>query len=263
MTILSERGYLIPAVNGGDTDYIACATKLANSIRQWHPNAEICLLTDTQIENNAFDIIRTLPFGDQATDSKWKLSNDWQVFSATPFRETIKLEADMWCASPIDHWWNLFEHRDVVISQGCRDFYDQPGQTRRYRQIFDHNHLPDVYNGITYWRRSQTAMEFFNLVRDIFEHWDSYKTLLKFPDKVATTDVVYGMAAVIMGLEHVTLPKGLGPTMVHMKQHMIPTITDNWTQELVWEYTSPGLRFNTVAQWGFVHYHIKDCLQDE
>lgn len=262
MTILSERGYLIPAVNTNNTDYISCATHLAHSIRQWHPHAEICLLTDVEIENPAFNIIRTLPFGDQEKNSNWKLSNDWQVFAASPFRQTIKLEADMWAASPIDHWWTLFEKRDVVISQGCRDFYDQPGKTRRYRQIFDNNNLPDVYNGITYWRRSQTAMEFFNLIRNIFENWDRYKTLLKFPDEQATTDVVYGMAAIIMGVENVTLPNGLGPTMVHMKQHMIPTITDDWTKELVWEFTEPGVRFNTVAQWGLIHYQLYKGLYE-
>lgn len=263
MTVIAERGYLIPAVNNSDTDYIACATTLARSIREWHPTANICLLTDTPIENDAFDLVRVLPYGDQAKETNWKLSNDWQVFAATPYRETIKLEADMWCASPVDHWWRLFEHRDVVISQGCRDFYDNPGTSRQYRQLFDNNNLPDVYNGITYWRRSQTAKEFFDLVRNIFEQWDSYKTLLKFPDEYATTDVVYAMAAVIMGKERVTLPVGFGPTMVHMKKGIIPVSSENWTKELVWEHTAPGLRINTVAQWGFVHYHIKDWNLDE
>jgi hypothetical protein len=156
----------------------------------------------------------------------------------------------------------LFEHRDVVVSQGCRDFYDNPGRSRYYRKIFDNNNLPDVYNAITYWRVSQTAKEFFNLVRNIFENWNEYKTLLKFTDEYPTTDVVYGMAAVIMGPEQVTLPSTLGPTIVHMKSRMIQAMTDNWTDELVWEYTNPGLRINTVAQWGLVHYHVKEWADE-
>jgi hypothetical protein len=43
-----------------------------------------------------------------------------------------------------------------------------------------------------------------------------------------------------------------------MKKHMIPTVMEDWTQELVWEYGNPGLRINTVAQWGAFHYHIKE-----
>jgi hypothetical protein len=190
--------------------------------------------------------------------NQFGFANDWQCFAASPYRQTVKLEADMICASPVDHWWTMFENRDVVISQGCRDYYDRPSVARHYRKIFDDNQLPDVYNAITYWRVSKTAQEFFQLVRMIFEHWNQYRTLLKFPDDKPTTDVVYAVAATIMDPETVTLPLGLGPTIVHMKQRIIGTNTEDWTQELVWEHTDPGLRINTVAQWGMVHYYNKD-----
>ena len=239
MPITAERGYLIPAI--GDV-YVACAEQLADSIRQFHPNANITILNQEQ-----------LPYGNAGG-----YANDWQCFAASPYRQTIKLEADMIATSPVDHWWTLFENRDVVISQGCRDFYDKPAKSRYYRKIFDQNNLPDVYNAITYWRVSKLAQEFFQLVRQIFEHWDQYKTLLKFPDEQATTDVVYAMAAQIMGPETVTLPAGVGPQIVHMKRHIIPTRTNDWTKELVWENTNPGLRINTIAQTGFVHYHVKN-----
>lgn len=262
MPNLTERGYLIPAVNTADTDYVSCAIKLAKSIKSWHPDVKICLLTDKEVEHDVFDIVNILPYGDQASGSAWKLSNDWQVYNGSPFQKTIKLEADMICASPIDHFWELFSNRDVVISRGCRDFYDKPATSRYYRKLFDDNFLPDVYNGITYWQISDTAKQFFELVRNIFEHWAKYKTLLKFPDNIPTTDVVYAMAAVIMGPELVTLPQNLAPTMVHMKKHIIPIITEKWTDELVRENTNPGLRINTVAQWGLVHYYIKDAFND-
>ena len=242
----ANRGYLIPAVNSNTTDYTACAEWLADTIREWHPDANITILTKEM-----------LPYGDHGG-----YANDWQCYAASPYQETIKLEADMWCASPIDHWWQLFEQRDVVVSQGCRDFYDQPGTSRQYRQLFDNNNLPDVYNAITYWRHGQLAEEFFNLVRDIFENWNSYKTLLKFPEETPSTDVVYAVAAVILGPERVTLPKGFGPSIVHMKKGMIPITAEQWTKELVWEHTDPGLRINTVAQWGLVHYHVKEWLSE-
>ena len=242
MPILAERGYLIPAI--GDV-YVACADRLANSIRNFHPDANITVLTREM-----------LPHGDQGG-----FANDWQCFSASPYRQTIKLEADMICASPVDHWWTLFENRDVVVSQGARTFYDGPAESRFYRKIFDQNHLPDVYNAITYWRLSTTAKEFFNLVREIFEQWDSYKQILKFPDQAPTTDVVYAMAAVIMGPERVTLPAGLGPTIVHMKRYINPIQSDDWTKELVWE--NNPFRINTVSQWGMVHYHAKGWANEQ
>ena len=253
MPILAERGYLIPAVDTESVDYLACAVQLARSIRLWHPAANISVLTVKRCDDPVFDHVVPLPFGDLGG-----FANDWQCFAASPYRQTIKLEADMFVASPIDHWWTLFEKRDVVISQGCKDLANQPSHNRTYRKLFDANSLPDVYNAVTYWRLSAQAKEFFDLVKNIFENWDQFKTLLKFPDRVATTDVVYAMAAVIMGVENVTLPMGLGPMITHMKRYIIPTLTEDWTQELVWEDADPGLRIHTIAQSGFVHYHIKD-----
>lgn len=258
MTKLVDRGYLILACNTTDTDYVACAVRLAQSIKQWHPDAQVCLLTDKAYEHSVFDYVKLLPFGDHASNSQWKLSNDWQCFAASPFRQTIKLEADMLCASHIDHWWTLFQHRDVVISQGCRNFYDQTAKSRYYRKIFDANNLPDVYNAITYWRLSKTAKEFFNKVREIFEHWEQYRTLLKFPDDEPTTDVVYAMAAQTMGVDRCTLPEGIGPQIVHMKKNILSIDAEDWPKQLIWEHTDPGLRINTAAQWGMVHYHVKD-----
>lgn len=253
---MHERGYLIPAIDSDSVDYVRCAVQLARSIRHWHPDVNITALTVKPCHDPVFDHVIALPHGDLGG-----YRNDWQVFHASPYRQTIKLEADMIAAGPIDHWWTLFERRDVVISLGARDFYDQPAQSRYYRKIFDRNDLPDVYNAITYWRLSATAKEFFGLVRLIFEHWQDYKTLLKFPEDSPSTDVVYAMAAKIMGPESVTLPQGLGPSIVHMKKHVIPTQSDDWTQELVWE--NNPFRINTVAQWGLVHYHIKDWCPNE
>jgi hypothetical protein len=241
LLITHERGYLIPAI--GD-QYVECAKQLANSIQYWHPNANITILTKEM-----------LPHGDLGG-----YANDWQVFQCSPYRQTIKLEADMICASPIDHWWTLFERRDVVISQGCRNFYDNPDTSRYYRKIFDVNNLPDVYNAITYWRLSTTAKEFFDLVRQIFEQWNSYKKLLKFPEEMPSTDVVYAMAAVIVGPNTVTLPAGLGPSIVHMKRYINPLQGNDWTQELTWE--NNPLRINTIAQWGLVHYHVKEWTNE-
>lgn len=237
MPVTHERGYLIPAI--GET-YVQCAEQLANSILKKHPQAHVTILTEDQ-----------LPFGDQGG---W--ANDWQCFWASPYRQTIKLEADMIAATEIDHWWTLFELRDVVVSQGVRTYRDQPANNRFYRRVFDQNNLPDVYNAITYWRLSSTAQEFFTLVKNIFQNWKDYKCLLKFADAEPSTDVVYAMAAQIMGPERVTLPVGLGPTMVHMKQHINELQTQDWTQELIWE--NDPFRINTIAQWGFVHYHVKE-----
>jgi len=258
LPVQAERGYLIIAVNTDIVDYVRCAQQLNHSIKIWNPGAKTCLLTDCKIDLPEFDYVVQLPYGDVSKNASWRLSNDWQAFRASPFRQTIKLEADMLITSSIDHWWTMLQHRDVVISTGARDYYSNDATNRSYRKIFDANNLPDIYNAVTYWRLSQTAQEFWSWVQNIFENWDQYKSLLKFPDDEPTTDVVYAVAAQIMGPETVTMPFATYPKIVHMKKHIIGTRTEDWTHELVWEYYNGKLCINTVAQHGAVHYNTKD-----
>jgi hypothetical protein len=211
------------------------------------------LVTDRDVTDPVFDHVRVIA----RVNLDNAYADDWQVFYQSPFRETIKLEADMWITSSIDHWWNLFRKRDLVISTGCRTWQDQCSTARHYRKIFDANHLPDVYNAVTYWRLSITAKEFFDLTRNIFEHWTEYRKLLKFPDETASTDLVYAMAAQIIGSELLTLPFATYPRIVHMKRHHAGTQTENWTKELIWEWDRGSLRVQTLAQSGAFHYHVK------
>ena len=252
-----EQGYLIVAIDTDSSDYVTNATLLASSIKYWHPDAKICLLTNATVANDTGLFAYVKPFRHLVNMANpW--ANDWQVFDATPFRETIKLEADMMITSAIDHWWTLLQHRDVVVSTGCRDWKDQRAVARHYRKIFDANNLPDVYNAITYWRLSRTAKTFFNTVRNIFENWEQYKTLLKFSEDIPSTDVVYAMAANIIGPELCTLPFATYPQIVHMKRHIAGSKTDAWLNEFLMEKHNHSVRINTIAQWGAVHHSVKN-----
>jgi len=253
LQIVNEQGYLILATNHNNVDYIACAQRLAASLKSWHPDALVCLVTNQEVQDSLFDYVKQLPY---TLENPY--ANDAQLFRLTPFRETIKLEADMLIVSPIDHWWNLFRLRDLVISTGCKNWRGETSLNRSYRKLFDENQLPDVYNAITYWRLSQTAKDFFTTVRQIFEHWEQYRKLLKFPEEHPSTDVVYAMAAQIIGPDLCTLPMATYPQIVHMKQHHAQTQSADWTQQLVWEYNDNCLKINTVAQSGAFHYHIKE-----
>jgi hypothetical protein len=255
----AERGYLIVAENTSNTDYISCARALACSIKTHTPDAKICLVTSSEVNDPVFDFVRSLPFGDQAPESSWKLVNDWQVFYASPFRQTIKLEADMIVPHSIDHWWTMLEKKDVVVCTTARDYQNQITGVRRYRKIFDANQLPDMYNAITYWRLSEGAQQFFNLVRYLFENWNEVRKNLKYGEEdPGTTDVVYAMAAKILGEENFTLLGTSYPSLIHMKQHINPLQQADWTKEYVWELDGSNIRINTVDQQYPFHYNNKD-----
>ena len=87
-----DKGFVIMAQ--GD-DYIKCANALERSIKNVMPNANITIITTEM-----------LPYGDQAPDTDWKLQNDWQVYEASPYEYTIKLEADMYIPRSIEYWFD-------------------------------------------------------------------------------------------------------------------------------------------------------------
>ena len=253
MRPIEEQGYIIPAWNVGKTDYVDCARALAKTLLAHNPAARICLLTNEPYAADQALFAYTHVVENIDPNNPW--ANDWLVAKQTPFRETIKLEADMLIATPIDHWWTMFRHRDVVISTGCRTWRGDVSTARQYRRCFDENNLPDIYNAITYWRRSETAQEFFDLVRDVFANWNEFRKLLKYPEEVPSTDLVYAVAAQIMGPERVTMPFATYPQIVHMKRHHAGTSTEDWMKELTVEMNP--VRINTIAQWGAVHYRAQ------
>jgi hypothetical protein len=259
VAVEAERGYLIVAENTESVDYVACACALAKSIKLHTPDAKICLVTSAEVNDPVFDYVRPLPFGDTALDSNWKLANDWQVFYASPFRQTIKIEADMIVPHSIEHWWTMFEKKDVVLCTNARNILNQPTPVRHYRKIFDVNSLPDVYNAITYWRLSEYAQTFFNLVKDLFYNWNEVRTSLTLGDTdPGTTDVVYAVAAKILGEDTVTLPNTSYPSLIHMKEHINWLNNPDWTKEYVWELDGANIRINTVDQQYPFHYNNKD-----
>jgi hypothetical protein len=238
------RGFVIMAQ--GD-DYVKCANTLKASIKRVMPKANVTIVTTEM-----------LPHGDQAPNTNWKLQNDWQVYEASPYDETIKLEADMYIPRNIDHWWEVLSQQDVVVSSLIRNFKQEISDVRMYRRFIDDNNLPDAYNAITYFKKSDTAKHFFEIVKDVFENWNEYKGMLKCnPQEIATTDWAYAIACHIIGIEKTMLPTFTEMSMIHMKQYINGTATENWTDTFIYECLPNQIRVQTIPQQYPFHYHIK------
>ena len=107
MRPIEEQGYVIMAINTDSTDYMTCAVRLADSIKQHNSDARVCVISNVEVHHQLFDHVIHL-----AADTVNPYANDPLAFRLSPFRETIKLEADMLIASSIDHWWDML---DIVI----------------------------------------------------------------------------------------------------------------------------------------------------
>lgn len=263
MKPISDKGYIIPVIDDDDTVYMQCARALAKSIRYWQPNSEICLLTNndtTKNEKDLFDYIKKFPF---LLDSN-PLANDWQIYYASPFRQTIKIEADIMLSGPIDHWWQCIQHKDVLVPIGCRNFYGEISEERFYRRVFDENSLPDVYNAIVYWRYSRESKIFFDTVKMVFEHWDLIKKTLKGVNlnKPADTDTVYAIAAVLLGEETVCEPFLNFFNFIHLKARHNYCQSEYWNNHLTWELVDGRLKVNSFYQQYPVHYYNKSFAKE-
>lgn len=246
-------GYVILAQNTKDVDYVKCAEALAFSLKKTMPNCNISLISNNTSNSTDFDQIIKLPHGDLTG-----FNNDWQVYEASPYEYTIKLEADMFIPSSIEYWWDTLKSRDIVISTTIRNFKQEISSVRGYRRFIDDNNLPDCYNAITYFKKSKLAEQFFLTVRNIFENWEEYKLILKCnSNEIATTDFVYAIAAHIIGVEKTTLPSFTAMSMVHMKQFINGAPTENWTDTFVYEILPHTIRINTFPQLYPLHYHTK------
>ena len=230
------------------SDYVKCAELLKKSIIHYMPDSNVTIVTTDM-----------LPYGDQAPDTNWKLQNDWQVYEASPYEYTIKIEADMLITRSIDYWWDVLKQKDVVVCSTIRNFKQEISNETFYRRMLVENKLPNVFNGITYFRKSDTAQEFFELVKEIFENWKDYRNILVCDvNEKATTDWVYAIACHLMGLEKTTMPNFTDMSFTHMKMMINGLPTEDWTDSLIYELNPQSLRINTYTQMYPFHYHIKD-----
>jgi hypothetical protein len=253
------------AQNNSSTDYIRLAYLQCLSLKITNPELPYALVTDqasastmTQAQKSSFDQVITLPV-DWAKDQEWKQRNDWQLFALSPFTETIKVESDLLFTQNISHWWRMLEHRDVVLSLGCRDYRGYCSTNRTYRKIFDANNLPDTYSGLMYWRKSPTAATFFSKCKQLYQQWETVQKELVQCDDLGSNDMVFALAAVLVGVDKVTLPAADFFNFVHMKQ----AIQTRGIGDLNVELVPPTIRINGHEQLYPVHYHNKEWVTDE
>lgn len=256
-----QQGFVTFAVNSEETDYLELAYLQALNIKATQKNNRYAVIVNeathelvTEQHRQVFDyVIQCRPIFDENA-----FNYEPQVWSLSPFKETIKLESDLLFTRSIDHWWSAFRLRDVCLSSGARDFTNIQSGVRKYRELFDNNNLPDVYNGLMYFRYSQLSRDFFATAVLIFRNWDSIKQELKKCDEPATTDVVYAIAALLVGPDLVNMPSMDFINFVHMKSGFNGwSDTRSWMDTVMHERDGDVMRINNLNQLSPVHYHDK------
>ena len=192
-----SKGFLWFAQNNENTDYVELSIKLAESIKKHNKENMICVVTDehSKFQHKAVDVVKVLSH-DNSAEHGIKWANEYKAFSVTPFTHTIKLESDMLWTTNTDWWWHHLWQHDLVFSVDCRNYKDSVVKHSPYRELFVRNHLPNIHNGMMYFRKSKRTQKFFKLAEDITTNWHDVKTkmLINCHDDYPSTDVVYALA---------------------------------------------------------------------
>ena len=263
-----QQGFVTFALNSIDTNYLELAYLQALNVKATQKINKYAVLVDaptmelvTYEHRKVFDYIILI---DNVGIENRPFSKEPQVWYLTPFKETIKLEADLLFTRSIDHWWSAFRLKNICLGTGTKNYFDKKSNVRRYRELFDVNNLPDVYNGLMYFRYTKEAKDFFSTAAMIYRDWDTVsQQLIKCYDE-PTTDVVYAIAALLVGEETCTMPSMDFINFVHMKSG-IQGWGDarTWLETVMHERDGDIIRINNLNQYHPVHYYDKTYATKE
>jgi hypothetical protein len=196
-----SKGFLWFCQNNENTDYVKLSIELAKSIKTFNKNNNVCVVDDkhSKFTSKYVDEVKILK-EDSSEVHNIKWANEYRAFDVSPFTHTIKLEADMLWTANTDWWWYYLWQHDLVFSVNCFDYKKNVVKDTFYRKLFVRNYLPNIYNGLTYFRRSQQAKKFYDLCKNITLDWENVKKniLINCHDQYPSTDVVYALAYRIM-----------------------------------------------------------------
>lgn len=267
MRFKEQLGYLTVACNSEEVDYLRLAYLQALNVKKTQKNNKFAVVVDkqtnqkiTEQHKKVFDYIIESP-----EHSYGAFGTEAFLFDITPFKETIKLESDLLLTRSIDHWIHAFRLKDVVLSIGCKNYLQENSAVRKYRKVFDDNNLPDIYNGLMYFRFTKTAKDFFDCTKLIFANWESIKNNLKnCREDVPSTDVVFALTARLVGEELCTLPSADFINFVHMKPAINNFDNDLTFKEVfVCEFDQGMIRINNINQYHPLHYYDKDFVNQD
>lgn len=256
-------GFMVVATNTDETNYVKLGTVLADRMK-WYDKVHITLITDPK---SSLDVTSRpeMPFNSvYRIDPTIDVIPDVQAYYLSPYQHTIKIEADMISTGYVNYWFDILtkQPNDVVISTTIRDHTGKISDCRYYRNIIDANGLPDTYNGLTYFRKSHFAEDFFELVNMIYYNWADFRDALRMPyDTEFALDEAYAIASAIMGEENTTLPTFTDFSFVHCKRGILPTKTDVWYNEMTVEMNKYQMKIDTHPQLYPVHYHNKEAVE--
>ncbi len=261
-----EKGFLIYANNTWKTNYLKQAYALGLSIKLFNPNAHITVVTNTEVSDRYKKVLDDVIFNKIQPRSILNAEDRINAFDISPYLKTIVLDADTLVTENLDGWWKYLKNYMIFYSSTIRTYRGVIDRSVVYRKVFVRNRLPNLYNTIHYFEKSEEAALFYRMQRLVIENWklfyDKYTPTKK--QKWCSMDVSSAITSKLLCNEDEITAKDSFINVVHLKpKHQ------GWKFDYVKSSTAVTLNFSknnfyigNYKQNGIIHYVEKGFLTD-
>jgi hypothetical protein len=270
----NSRGYICIALNSSGIDYLRMAYCLALSLRvtqSFVSNLTVVVEDPADVPARlarVFDHVTALPLYDLSRGSRWRVQNYNQLYLASPYEETVTLDADMLFFDDVSNWWPVMATRNVLAATHVLDHRGKVVVNNPLRKSFYRVGLPDVHNGFLFFRKSEEAMRLFDEMRRITRDWEAVSRQIFGTVEHYSGDAAMVCALRTLGMEReVTTGDTAGiPNFVHMKtgiQGWVGASDPDWRRygEVQWRDLRLFIGGHEIR--APLHYHVRDFITDD
>jgi hypothetical protein len=266
-----SRGFVIFADNS-EIDYVRQAYALALSIKLTQPeylNA-VSLITSDEVPTryrSVFDKIVEIPWYEK-TQSRYKTEHRWKIYHASPYEETVVLDADMLVLKDIQNYWKIFEKHKVYYSSTVLDYRGNVANNDYYRKAFTGNNLPNFYSALHYFNKSEMSKNFYAWVELISNNWELFygKYVSEHYPGMSSMDITAALTSKILTEKNEFTSVNPTISFVHMKP-MLQGWREpkaEWMQAVgIYFDRDCNLKIGNFTQNQIVHYVDQEFLTDD
>jgi hypothetical protein len=267
-----SKGFVIFAQNSKDVDYVKQACALALSIKKTQTEINsVSIMTNDDVPEeykSLFEHIIEIPWFNK-TLNFLAAEHRWKIYHVTPYEQTIVLDSDMLVLDDISIWWKYLDNYDLKFCTKVKNYKDEVIEKDfKHRKTFIENFLPNVYCGLHYFKKSNTALAFFKTLEFVINNWEFCygKYAPKDYQHWLSMDLASAIALKISSLEDEIVEVNCPLEFVHMKPAIQGWILDNahWQNVVSKFMNSKGrLHIANIRQQKIFHYVEKDFLTSD
>lgn len=265
---MQGKGFLIYAEG---EHYVKQAYLAALSIRASGNEFPVSLVTNNTLnakQRAIFDQIIDIPWYVES-NTVLKTENRWKMYHASPYYETIVLDSDTLVLQNLHSFWNFLNNYNIYFPTRVFTYRKEPVQSDYYRKAFAANSLPNFYNCVHYFKKSDWSKQFFEWVQTVSDNWELFygKFCAEYYPKEPSMDITTAIASKILDCDlEISNQKQTAPEIVHLKPQV-----QNWRmpknrwQNKVGVYLTEDLqlKIGNHRQDSVIHYTEKDFCTDD